>query len=361
MNLRRCLQLVFILLLTGCAGQVQESGKRFFWPIGAAEPKIEYLSFYATDQDVRHPESELAQAILGIEPGVPIFASPRGIAAEGSRRFYVADNGKRKVLICDLDKGEVRSLLNDEGDAFFFPTPMGVALDASGGGYVSDTNTGTIFRFNAAEQVVSEFGKGELNRPNGMTFDPQRQRLYVADTANHSIAVFTATGKFLKRIGKRGQREGAFNYPLDVDLAPDGSLVVLDALNARVQVFSSAGEFIRAFGERGTALGSFRLPKSLAVDGFGHVYVTDSQAHRFVIFDLEGNYLLTIGGRAVLKGGVQPGGFDFPQGIDADKDGAIWIVDSLSRMVHRFQFLSEAYLEENPIRPGDAYLHQGLQ
>lgn len=361
MNLRTLFFLLALWALTGCAGKAPEQGKRFFWPIGSFEPKIEYLKFYQSDLDVKHTESAFSQAVFGVEAGQPIFSAPRGIASSGAEKFFVADNGKRKVLICDLQLGEVRTLVDEEGDAYFFPTPMGVTLDGSGGGYVSDTATGSVFRFNAAETVVQEFGKQELNRPNGMVFDPRSQRLYVADTANHQIAVYSADGQLLERIGQRGEGPAEFNFPLDVDLAPNGELVVLDTLNARVQVLTPEGKFIRMFGERGTALGSFKLPKALAVDGFGHVYVSDSQAHRFVIFDLQGNYLLTIGGRAVLQGGVHPGGLDFPQGIAADADGAIWIVDSLSRIVHRFQYLSEAYLQKYPIRSGEAYQHEDLR
>ncbi len=362
MIIRKILLVFVVLLLAACANPQAEQKKRYFWPIGGHEQKIEYLKFYESDLDVKPAESFFAQTVLGVEKGARIFSSPRGIASNGTGSFFVADNGKRRVLICDLSKGEVRTLMDEDDEAFLFVTPMGVTLDQQGGGFVSDTSTGRIYRFSAAEQVVHEFGMGELNRPNGMVFDSQNRRLYVADTANHQIAVFSPTGQLLERLGRRGEGEGEFNFPLDVDLSPAGQLVVLDALNARVQVLNTDGRFIRQFGERGTALGSFQLPKSLAVNGFGHVYVSDSQAHKFVIFDLQGNHLLTIGGRSILVDGVvRPGGLDFPQGIAADNDGAIWIVDSLSRMVHQFQYLSEAYLRDHPIRPEEIYLNQPLQ
>ncbi len=355
--LRSAFLLLSVLLLSACATQTPKSEKRFFWPIGSQQPKIEYIKFYAVDQDVRHQESALAQAILGVERGVPLFASPRGIDSFAAQRFAVADMGKRKVLIADLQAGEIRTLQSKEDGAFRFAMPMGVAYDDQGGGFVSDTSTGSIYRFNPAEVVVSSFGKGQLNRPNGMVFDSSTQRLYVADTLNHQIAVYSISGEPLARLGKRGSAPGEFNFPIDLDIGPKGELVVLDSLNSRVQILDADGNFIRTFGERGTAIGSFMLPKSIAVDGFGHIYVSDSRAHRFVIFDMQGNYLLTIGGRSVLVGGaVHPGGFDFPQGITADKSGAIFVVDALSKMVHQFQFLSEAYLQQNPVGLNGIYV-----
>lgn len=362
MSCRFSLLLLISLLLSACASQTQTSDKRFFWPIGSSQPKIEYIKFYAVEQDVRPRESALAQAILGVEPGVPIFSSPRGVDAFDDQRFAVADMGKRKLLIIDLQAGEVRTLHDEDGETFRFPMPMGVAFDDQGGGYVSDTSTGAVYRFSPTEEVISNFGKGELNRPNGLLFDPRSRRLYVADTLNHQIAVYSADGQPLTRIGKRGSGPGEFNFPLDLDLGPNGELVVLDSLNSRVQVLNPDGSFIRMFGERGTAIGSFMLAKSLAVDGFGHVYVTDSRAHRFVIFDMQGNYLLTIGGRSVLVGGaVHPGGFDFPQGIAADESGAFFVVDALSKMVHRFQFLSDSYLQQNPIGDEGIYIPAGMK
>ncbi len=353
----RLMLIPILLLLSACASQTQGPTKRFFWPIGGEQPKVEYIKFYAADQDVRPQESVLSQAILGIEQGIMLFSAPRGVDNFADKRIAVADMGKRQLLILDLQAGEIRTLQNEDGDTFRFPMPMGVTFDGQGGGYVSDTSSGAIYRFNPDEVVVNDFGAGELNRPNGLVFDPKTQRLYVADTLNHQIAVYSAAGEALARIGQRGSGPAEFNFPLDVDLGPNGELVVLDSLNSRVQVLQADGSFVREFGERGTALGSFMLPKSLAVDGFGHVYVTDSRAHRFVIFDLLGNYLLTIGGRSVMVGGaVHPGGFDMPQGISAGADGELFVVDSLSKIVHQFQYLSERYLQKNPVGIKDIYI-----
>jgi hypothetical protein len=87
------------------------------------------------------------------------------------------------------------------------------------------------------------------------------------------------------------------------------------------------------------------------------VYVTDSRANRFVIFDLAGNFLLSIGAKHLVgEGFVAPGGFYLPQGVAADRSGGIWVVDSLNRMVHQFQYLDETYLREHPIDPAEIFL-----
>jgi sugar lactone lactonase YvrE len=351
-----------LLLVSGCAAS---SGveQRYFWPIGGLEPKIEYVGSYVTDQDVKLPESAFTQAVLGVEPGVPIFASPHAVESRGDGVFAVTDSGVATVFVLDLARGEVRKLMNSEGEVFSFAAPMAVVYRPDGGGYVSDASMGVVYRFDAQEIVVQKIGGSDaLARPNGLAYDAQRQLLYVADTQNHQIAVFSADGELQRRIGKRGSGEVEFNFPLDIDLAPDGDLVVLDALNARVQVLHPDGSFVRMFGERGTAIGSFMMPKGLAVDGFGHVYVTDGRAHRFIIFDLQGNYLLSIGAHGGAVGGqIAPGMLALPKGVSADPNGEILIVDSLNAMVHRYQFLSDAYLRQKPIREGEHYIPAELR
>ena len=98
-----------------------------------------------------------------------------------------------------------------------------------------------------------------------------------------------------------------------------------------------------------TAEGSFQVPKNLAVSRRGNVYVTDALGHKMVIFSKEGDFLLRIGGKSVVKGGVSPGGFYFPRGIEVDGKSSIWVVDTLNRIVHELQFLTPEYLQDNPI------------
>ena len=353
-EIRIYLLLLALVLLSGCAsgGGVKP---RYFWPIGGLEPKIEYIKFYEADKDVKPPESPLAQAVLGIEQGKPLFAAPHGVGSRGDGVIAVTDTALKKVKILDLPQGEIRTLKNFEGADYFFPSAMAVAYRPDGGGYVSDTDQGAILRFDPGEKVIQEFGKNAgLNRPNGMVYDPATRQLFVVDTLNHQIAVFNEAGDLVRRIGKRGGGEVEFNFPLDIALAPSGELVVLDALNARVQVLKADGTFVRLFGERGTAVGSFKLPKGIAVDGFGHIYVSDGQAMRIVIFDLDGNYLLSVGAHsAVIEGEIHPGGLNLPKGVAADADGKIFVVDSMNRMVHQYQFTSDAYLQQHPIHEGE--------
>ncbi|WP_432822991.1 6-bladed beta-propeller [Trichloromonas sp.] len=350
------------LLLSGCAPK-EASLQRFFWPIGGDDPKIEFIRTVGTDRDVQKGgESWLAEALLGIEEPGSLFVSPYDVASDGKGRVYVSDIALNDVLILDFAAHKVRHFERPAQDELFFVSPMGLAIAPAGGVYVSDNVQGRIYLFDAAGKVRKIFGQNILRRPTGLVYDSVSDRLYVADAGLHQVVVFTPDGLWQKTFGTRGEAPGEFNYPLDLDVDGDGNLYVLDSMNARIQVFDAKGAFLRSFGERGTSLGSFYMAKGIAVDRSGHVYVSDAIGHRFVIFDLMGTHLMTLGGRTSSQGNLGlPGGFDMPKGVAADSNDAIWVVDSLNRMVHQYQFLNRDYLEKNPVQPGQAYIPEALR
>lgn len=350
------LGLCALLFLAGCAPAVKER-PRFFWPPDAGMEKIEYIDFYQADTDVRRKSNTwVTDALLGTTQPQPVFTRPQAIASDGKGRVFIADSSASRVYVYDFVQFKVRSLQKPDNSNAPLELPMGVAVDGAGQAYVSDSKANKIFIFGSDEKLRGSFSHPQMQRPTGLTVDAGRQRLYVTDTGDHKVLVFSLRGELLQTIGQRGAGEGEFNFPLDVGVDDQGSLFVLDSLNARVQVFDSEGRFVRQFGERGTALGSFQIPKSLAVSPSGLVYVTDAQANRFVVFNREGQYLITIGALAtVVDGRVTPGGFAMPNGIDVDGNESIWVADSMNRMFHRFQYLSEAYLREHPILPGQAF------
>lgn len=343
-------------LATACAPPQQATHLRFLWPPDAREAKVEYVGYLQSDLDVAHGrENWLVESIFGRQQATPIFVQPQSIATADGNRVYVTDAGLRKVHVIDLARKQSSFLLGFDGNDFAFAHPAGIAV-AGEDVYVVDSLRHKIYLFTGGK-VRHEFGEANLERPTGIAVDAARDRIYVVDTGASRLVVFDTRRNFVTTIGQRGSSPGTFNFPLDVDVDADGNLYVLDTLNARVQALSPQGEFLHAFGERGTAAGSFQIPKALAVSPFGHVYVTDSLANRFVIFDLQGRFLMNLGGKYLIDDkGVSPGGFNMPQGIAVDRTGGIWVVDSLNRTVHRFQYLDEAYLREHPINPAEIFL-----
>lgn len=353
--LKIVLGLLTLSLFAGCS-PVAQTKQRYFWP-AYSEPKIEYIEFFQADADIRKRSvSQLETVIFGQLIPESLFFNPFDVYSDGRGRFYVTETGRRYILAIDLTTGKFEPLTDRAGEFLELELPTGLDGDSKGRVYAVDSLAKKIMVFASDGRLQDEWILEKAGRPLNIAVDEERQKAYIVDPELHSIHVISLVdGTLITSFGERGNMPGAFNFPIDIDLDHLGRLFVLDSMNARIQVFTPEGDFVREFGERGTAIGSFQIPKGIAVSPSGHVYVTDSMANRFVVFDLEGNFLLTIGGKFIVsEGQVAPGGFYLPGGIDVDSEDGVWIVDAQNRIVHRFQYLNAAYLERNPILDGQA-------
>jgi len=360
-KMKYCFWVASFLLLIGtcsCAPNVNIE-KRFFWPPFVDNPKIEYGDFFQSDYDVkkRHTNS-FEEYVFGREIPRGLFLQPYDLYSDGKGRLFVTESVEGFVYALDLNTGTIGYLKDSKGEVQPFGSPLGICGDVDGNVFVVDSIKRTIFKFNKDQKLTNRWELGGVKRPVDLAVDVSLGVVYVVSADDHQVFVLSLeTGEVLGSFGGRGSEEGEFNFPLSIDVDNEGNVYVLDSLNARVQVFDNKGNFLRQFGERGTALGSFQMPKSLSVGPDGIVYVTDSLAHKLVLFDLDGNYLLTIGSKyPVEKGLVSPGGFYLPQGVNADDNSQIWVVDALNKIVHRFQYVTREYLEQNPILPGQVVL-----
>jgi len=191
------------------------------------------------------------------------FNAPVGIARDVAGNYFVADSMNhtiRKVT----PAGVVTTLAGSAGAAgdvdgtqaaARFNLPSGIAVDANGNVFVSDTNNNLIRKVTPAGVVTtfaglggvsgSSDGKGNaalFNLPGGMTIDPTGN-LYVADTGNSTIRRITPAGVVDTIAGLptiAGLKDGSgvaawFNQPRDVCINPNGALYVADTGNASIR------------------------------------------------------------------------------------------------------------------------------
>jgi sugar lactone lactonase YvrE len=120
-------------------------------------------------------------------------------------------------------------------------------------------------------KVVGTFGKtgtgnGQLSsNTHGLVVD-KSGNVYVADTDNHRVQVFSAGGAFLRKWGSIGEGNGQFDVAEDIDIAPDGTVAVADQQNSRIQLFSSGGAFKASIST------GLDLPRGVASGDDGTVY-----------------------------------------------------------------------------------------
>lgn len=179
---------------------------------------------------------------------------------------------------------------------------------------------------------------GDLNKPRGIAAAPDGS-IYVANTDNHRIEHYNASGELLQSWGGFGDAAagapgGLFNQPWGVAVAPDGSVYVADTWNHRIQKFTADGKFLTMWGisGQGETLDSFYGPRDVAVDRQGRVYVTDTGNKRVVVFDMTGKPISTFGGW-----GAELGQMDEPVGIAVDQDGKVYVADTWNQRIQVFE------------------------
>ena len=192
---------------------------------------------------------------------------------------------------------------------------------AGGPGVNCDNNpVDPIFKFDRnTGEILANFGAGTFVTPHGIYADGAGN-VWVTDfagndegTKGHQVHKFSPTGELLLSLGIAGQPGNGpdhLNQPIDVIVAPDGSIFVADGhtgqnlttdeqmaearaagLTGRIVKYSPDGEYIMEWGEIGTDHGQFRTPHAVEFDAQGRLWVADRGNHRLEIFDQEGNYL----------------------------------------------------------------------
>ena len=70
--------------------------------------------------------------------------------------------------------------------------------------------------------------------------------------------------------------------------------MVVDHLNSRIQKFDTSGKYISCFGKFGKDVGEFNYPWGIDIDKDQNIYIADWRNNRVQIFNSNGNYVNSI-------------------------------------------------------------------
>ena len=273
--------------------------------------------------------------LTGFESNPETLLRPQSGMVDEAGSIYVTDIGRAAVYVFNKPEGKLDIWNMADGNTNFV-APIGIAPGARNEVLVADAELHTVFRLDRNGNPVGKFGTDILQRPTGLARDPDRGRIYVADTHAHDIKVFDDDGNLLNTIGHRGEDDGEFNFPTHLAFADD-KLYVTDTLNSRIQVFNPDGKMIMKFGERGLFIGNMVRPKGVSVDSHGNIYVVESLYDNLLVFDNQGRTLLGIGGS-----GSGIGEFYLPSGVWVDSQDQIYIADMYNGRITILQYLGTA-------------------
>ena len=157
-------------------------------------------------------------------------------------------------------------------------------------------------------------------------------RLFVSDPGLSHVLVFNAEHKTEDVITDGLVSPGGLALDIENRL-----LYVADVEQDQVLVYDADSfKLKRRIGTGGqkhalTTPGDFARPSGMAVDRDGNLYVADTLNNRIEIFDGDGKFVSTFG-----KAGDGPGYFARPKGVAIDSDNHIWVVDGMEDRVQVF-------------------------
>ena len=196
---------------------------------------------------------------------------PAGIVAK-NEQILIADEQNHQIRLYSYT-GELLEMHGDHGDIY-------------------DPDDPNFQSGQSGDEII-------LNRPNGVIFT-EDDTLFVADTWNYRIQKLNISGD-VELIWGEQLAYGAnapiepvsgFWGPRDLLIDSLGYVYVADTGNKRIRVYTESGTHIFDIGEGGSLLGQLEEPGSIAIDhNSGELFVSEWWNQRVSVFSLSGNFL----------------------------------------------------------------------
>ena len=178
--------------------------------------------------------------------------------------------------------------------------------------------------------------QGQLNAPRNLAIGPDGN-LFVADSGNHRIQVFTPEGDFVTTWGCIWQfgrhlsmNPGGLPLMMNLSTSPTpGTSAFKSSLTTAnfVAILGEAGE--PAEGETGGGL--FFGPRDILILPDGNLLITDTGNHRLQILTPDGEFVQAIGSQ-----GFQSGQFYEPVGLGSAGDDLFYVADTWNGRIQQF-------------------------
>jgi uncharacterized protein (TIGR03437 family) len=294
---------------------------------------------------------------------------PAGIAVDSAGKVYVADSSNHRIRVLsggNLSTVAGNGTLGYSGDGASatsaeLNSPNAVAVDGSGNLYIADTGNhiirkvsgGTITLFAGTPTVFGYQGDNGLAvgaalwSPSGLAVDAAGN-VYISDTNNNLVRKVDNTGTITAVVGSKGTAN-TLNHPTGIAIDSSGALYIADTDDQRIVKWANnklttiAGTGVKGFsGDGGPATkATLQNPVGLAVDAAGNVYIADSTNSRIrkvtpdgTIVTIAGNGKLTFSGDG---GPATSAALYFPRAVAVDAQANVYIADTSNQVIRLLQ------------------------
>ena len=278
-------------------------------------------------------DREFLFSIYGFEGD--LLRRPTGVGMDEQGNIYIADTGKRRIVVFDDDQRFLRVFGEAGKGALLIYDPIDVAVSPDGRAWVVDRTQSKIVIYDATGIASSEIATPEPPTSIAIAND----QVFV--TVDSGVLIADLEGNLLTGYIAKGKEPGQFDRPGGVAVDEDGTLYVADSLNYRVQAIGTNGEPLWQYGtpipegQGGIQFDDesrkFGLPSNIAVDDNGLLYVVDGMNSEVVVLTTDGEFVEVIGD----VGGAD-GMFYYPDGIDYSS-GRIAVADKFNDRVEVFR------------------------
>jgi phage tail-like protein len=273
------------------------------------------------------------------------------------------------TLSLQLLPGAVRPIVDPSGSFGGLQMAIGVAVDSAERVYILDGQTCLLKRFDPCRQqfvtLSCSDGAGseprQLWMPHGLAVSC-RNNIYVADTGNCRVQIFSIEGLALRaiwgpfqvqRIGRSyvvqpasptvkfpstgSDCSGEWSYPQgtwqpwDVAVSSRNWTFISDYENGLIHVFDPRGCWINAYNGAGSTNPPLVKPTRITLDTAGRIYVLQENVNGVVVLAADGSFETTVSQPSDL-----PGKF-CPIAVAVDINGQLCLSDCVTRKMYFYQ------------------------
>lgn len=294
-----------------------------------------YTQVYSGTETQPYFQLSLSESPLSVQPGESITIRARYSSHERSVT-YTVQPGSQQVDVVLARYQEVDYIYDKQiwkqAGPNKFDAPYGVAANAAGEVYVADSHNARIQVFSPTGQYIRQWGTlgtrlGDFAFPTSVAIDAD-QNVFVADTRNRRIQKFSKDGVFIKswklsRLSVDPLKQDIENISVTVDR--QANLFV--AVDNQILKYTTSGDLVTSW----TSSSTLNLPKGSAVDSNGNIFVADTYNHRIQVLNPDGSPGPYWGGF-----GIGDGQFSEPFGITLDSDGYVYVADTRNNRIQKF-------------------------
>ena len=299
------------------------------------------------------------------------FASPLGLALDGSKNIYIADTNNCRVREITPD-GKIQTIAGnstcattgDGGPASSAQLnyPQSVAVDGSGNIYVGEEYR--IRMIAAGTKIITSFAGGSGTStadsiPATTAYIPYNPSLavsrsgtlYYTDSSSARVRVISAsTGAVYTVAGTGTAGSGgdgvALNNPNGIAVDAPGNVYISDQINCRIRMVDTSGR-ITTFagathyaGDLGQAtIALLHQPQHAIKDPAGNLYISDTYNHAIRKVDTSGKITTIAGsGTCGYTGDQNPAvsaTLCYPAALALDSNRNLYVADSGNYVVRR--------------------------